>query len=180
MMLQPDTSWLWYFDEEHQKLALKLTDDMVFVTPYANKRLTHLPAAKGDGFDLQDLESYTRYAHQLDAALPEMTPPEKTQIAINACAVMRFFKLQAPKSWYFKRHRYAGHHHQLATIHTEDGEARVFVLDEQEDVCNIMLLDEQFSLSSTKTLQQFDVLKVHLDCLLPCVSRYSSMERKLA
>lgn len=160
-MLRPDSQWRWYFDQQQACLAMQVSEQMVFMTPYGVKQLGHWPQQSED-FDLQDHEHYSLALSWLEAE-PEFSDPFKTQAALNACAALRYHKPLMPKSWFFRR-GHSGSGLGLATLASEVQSARVLVLQEGES-CLCMLLDESLPLAQAKPLQQFALIKVMRDCL---------------
>ncbi|GGD52457.1 cell division protein ZapC domain-containing protein [Lacimicrobium alkaliphilum] len=166
-MLQPDTNWYWFYDSHYGCLSLSM-GEMQFTTPYAYKMLNRPPVRAAE-FDLQDLEHYSLISRELELTGISLSGAQKTQLALNACAALRFHKPLMPKSWFFKRHRHNGHYHHLAYLSTETDDVRVWVIEEKSSSCLCMLLDDDIQLQEGKTLQQFGLIRVTPDCILPCM-----------
>lgn len=166
-MLQPDTNWYWFYDSQHDCLALSM-GELQFTTPYAYKKLNRPPVRAAD-FDLQDLEHYSLVARELELTGLSLGGAQKSQLALNACAALRFHKPLMPKSWFFNRHRHCGHFHHLAYLTTATAEARVWVVEEKASSCLCMLLDNELELQYGKAIRQFELIRVTPDCLLPCM-----------
>jgi cell division protein ZapC len=174
-MLQPDTNWYWFYDSQHGCLSLSM-GEMQFTTPYAYKVLNRCPV-KAAEFDLQDLEHYSLVARELELTGMTFSAAQKTQLALNICAALRFHKSLMPKSWFFNRHSSPGHYHHLAYLTTATSEARVWVVEEKTSSCLCMLLSPEFELRQGKTMKQFELIRVTPDCLLPCLEQYPQLKR---
>lgn len=174
-MLQPDGSWRWYFDTQQQSLALVM-GEMLFVTPYRSKVLGRVPESE-EAFDLQDLEIYSLVSTQLEKSTLRLNDAQKTQLALNVCAVQRFHKPIMPKSWFFSRHGDAGYHHQVAWLSSAEQQARVWVVEDVRSSCLCMNLEPRFELGNGKHLKQFELIRVVPDCLLPCVEQQERLKR---
>ncbi|MBN7820561.1 cell division protein ZapC domain-containing protein [Bowmanella yangjiangensis] len=175
-MLQPDSNWRWYYDHQHDRLAL-LLGDMLFLTPYRTKHLAYA-LDEQESFDLQDLEVYSQVANQLEHCPLRLSAAQQTQLAINVCATQRFHKPLMPKSWFFDRHQQGGHHHRLAWLTCGEQRAKVWVVEDNQSSCLCLLLDDQLPLTNGKALGQFEAIRVMLDCLEPCFEQQPL--RKLA
>ncbi|GAA0345214.1 cell division protein ZapC [Bowmanella denitrificans] len=175
-MLQPDSNWRWYYDHQHDRLAL-LLGDMLFLTPYRTKHLVYTVSGE-ESFDLQDLEVYSQIANQLEHCCLPLSAAQQTQLAINVCAVQRFHKPLMPKSWFFTRSETGGHHHRLAWLSTGEYRAKVWVVEDNHSSCLCLLLDDQLPLGTGKAMGQFEAIRVMPDCLEPCFEQQPL--RKLA
>lgn len=82
-----------------------------------------------------------------------------------------------PKSWFFSRHSNPGHYHHLACLITANAEARVWVVEENPGSCLCMLLCPELELRQGKIMQQFELIRVTPDCLLPCVENPPQLKR---
>ncbi|WP_438863691.1 cell division protein ZapC domain-containing protein [Neptunicella sp.] len=173
-MLQPSIQWCWYFEQQHQCLALEL-DDMLCLTPYRQKHL--LPAAmQRQGFNLEQLDYYTQVAEKLSHFEQQFSAASATQIAIYATAVNSFYRPLMPKSWYFKRQLSVGHHHGLAVLENTLGQGAVLIIDKDKTCSLCMLLSQTMQLDEHHQLGQFSVIKVMNDCLFPYFPEQSDLK----
>ncbi|WP_088328490.1 cell division protein ZapC domain-containing protein [Lacimicrobium sp. SS2-24] len=174
-MLQPDTDWQWFYDTQHGCLSLSM-GEMQFTTPYTYKALNRAPVNPAP-FDLQDLEHYADVANELEQCSLSYSAAQRTQIALNTCAALRYHKPLMPKSWFFNRVAQSGHFHRLAYLSTSAAEVRVWVVEDKQSSCLCMLLDPQLELQPGKTLKQFELIRVTPDCLLPCMETSFQLKR---
>lgn len=165
-MLQPSKDWCWYYDKTQDCLAIALSDDMVFMTPYGERRLI-VGAKVEQGFSLEDMQFYIQTAEKLQAHVSEFSPAQLTQIALNATAVNKFYKPQMPKSWFFNRQGYSGVCHGLAILENIDGYGVFLQVDSDEHASLCMLVSPSMQLDQQKQMKQFEVIKVMNDYLYP-------------
>ncbi|WP_416304838.1 cell division protein ZapC domain-containing protein [Neptunicella sp. SCSIO 80796] len=164
-MLQPSSKWCWYFDSQHQCLALEL-DEMLFLTPYRQKQL--LPAAlQRHAFSLDDLAFYSQIAEKLEYFKLQFSPAQATQIAINATAVKQFYRPLMPKSWYFKRQHSMGQNHGFGMLENSLGQGSVVLIEKDKISSLCMLVSNRMQLDQHHNLEQFAVIKVMNDCIFP-------------
>ncbi|MFC6440128.1 cell division protein ZapC domain-containing protein [Bowmanella sp. JS7-9] len=165
-MLQPSKDWCWYYDKTQDCLAIELSDEMVFMTPYRAKQLNP-DAQDRQGFSLEDMQFYIEVTEKLQVHAGEFSAAQLTQIALNATAVQKFYKPQMPKSWYFNRQSYAGVHAGLALLENIDGQGLVLQVEADQHASLCMLISASMLLDGQKSLKQFEVIKVMHNYLYP-------------
>jgi cell division protein ZapC len=168
-MLQPTNQWKWQFCQQKEQLSLDIDPTMAFTTAYQGKQLTN-EVHDDTAFSIDDAYYYQYITAQLQS-LSCWSEPQMVQMALNATAVFRFHKPMMPKSWFFKSNEVAVHNAQQATqqttrvLYTQFGSAEFLVVEQNESVALCMLLDESLQLNESKSMAQFDVIKVMNDRL---------------
>tara|TARA_R110000744_G_scaffold23200_6_gene58937 strand:- start:413 stop:949 length:537 start_codon:yes stop_codon:yes gene_type:complete len=167
-MLLPNTNWFWYTHEN--ELRLDLGHTLTFVVPFALKNLVNLPTDK-QLFSLEDTEHYVALAESLDNSGLVLTEGQLVQVLLNATAALKFHKPVCMKSWLYKAQSTSGVHCQLAMLEAADNDngelGQVIVIEQQGTTATCMLISEQFVVSSSKILSQFEIIKVMNDRLIP-------------
>ena len=97
MILVPDESWCWMYDERHQTLVLDLSDNMQFAAAIPAKQLVEKKAFS-ETFTVDDSSLYFHFLECL-GEFP-FTDPERVQIVLNAIAAVKFVKPLVSHSWY--------------------------------------------------------------------------------
>ncbi|MFT5162320.1 MAG: cell division protein ZapC [Alteromonadaceae bacterium] len=166
-MLQPTEQWLWKYNQVKNQLTLDLDSSMAFTTAYQHKHLTDDVLVESS-FNLDD----ARYYQEVVAALVDTnrwSKPQAVQIALNATAAHRFYKPTMPKSWFFKTNRIADPYARLTSedgiclLYTDYGCAQFLMVDQGEKASSCMLLDSELPLNETRTMNQFEIIKVMND-----------------
>jgi cell division protein ZapC len=165
-MLQPKADWYWFCDGPH--LMLSLGQNLQFKTAYLVNRLINTPVNK-QWFNLEDTGHYSNLTEQLEACHLNISSAELTQILINGVAALAFHKPVALRSWYFAEQSNFGTLHQLASLENDQGKGDVLVLEQDNNVATCMLISKSFSLNSDKQLNQFELIKVMKNRLVPFI-----------
>ncbi|WP_340678109.1 cell division protein ZapC domain-containing protein [Paraglaciecola sp.] len=166
-MLQPKADWYWYCDGQH--LMLSLGQNLQFKTAYLPNRLINTPINK-QWFNLEDTGHYSNLAEQLEACPLNLSSAELTQILINGVAALAFHKPVTLRSWYFTEQTHFGSNHQLASLENDIGKGEVLILEQDHNVATCMVISKSLSLHSDKQLNQFELIKVMKNRLIPFVS----------
>lgn len=170
-MLLPNTDWFWYTHE--QTLRIDLGEALSFVVPYPVKNLINLPMGKRL-FSLEDTEHYASLADNLEQSDLALSSGQLTQILLNATAAMAFHKPVAVKSWHFATQHTPGVHCQLALLEPLFQEqkfdlGKMLVLMQDGNTATCMSLTPGFQINATKTLAQFELIKVMTNRLIPFI-----------
>jgi cell division protein ZapC len=168
-MLQPTNHWQWQFCPDKKELSLDIDPTMAFTTAYKQKHLTN-EVFNDTSFSVDD----AHYYQYISARLQEMacwSAPKMVQMALNATAAFRFYKPTMPKSWFFKTNEVTVHFGQQSQasvtqlLYTDFGYGQFLVIEQNESAAVCMLLDEALQLSETKSMEQFEIIKVMNDRL---------------
>ena len=167
-MLQPSNQWRWQFNQTDNQLLLDIDSSMAFATAYKQKHLTN-EIFNDTSFNLDDANYYQNISSELQD-MSYWSTPEVVQIALNATAAQRYYKPTMPKSWFFKTNQIDIHlnpqsqqSQTTCLLYTEHGYGRFLVVERSDCASVCMLLDESLSLTQTKELNQFDIIKVMND-----------------
>ena len=167
LMLEPKTDWYWYI--EQHTLCISLGDDMQFTTAYNLDKLVNTPH-KQRFFNMADFECYLHLADRLEESGIALSGAQTTQVLLNACAALAFHKPVTPKSWYFDVQENCGVNKQLAILEGKFANGQVLVLAHEYSTATCMLLSTELQLNETKSLKQFQLIKVMSDRLIPYFS----------
>ncbi|MFT6896742.1 MAG: cell division protein ZapC [Paraglaciecola sp.] len=178
-MLLPKTDWFWYTHQ--QTLRIDLGDNLSFVVPYPLKHLINLPMGE-QLFSLQDTEHYIAVAENLAQSGTAMGSGRLSQILLNATAALAFHKPLSVKSWHFATQATPGVHCQLALLEplTQDGVfelGQVLVLQRDRAASTCMSLAPAFQINATKTLAQFELIRVMNNRLIPYIADVAFSKR---
>ncbi|GLP98062.1 cell division protein ZapC [Paraferrimonas sedimenticola] len=166
MLLVPNGSWQWQYNEQRQLLMLSLGDELEFATPYHNKVL--IPDALGTAmFDAHHAAFYQKFIERI--AKVRASDAAKVQMALNATAAHFMLQPQMPKSWFFAESSQLVYSEvgKCFQLKTEQGKALAVVVDAGIQASLVMLLSPQLELNHKKSLQQFEVIKVMNNRLQP-------------
>ena len=168
-MLQPTNQWRWQFCQQNNQLSLDIDPTMAFTTAFQSKHLTN-EIFDDTAFSITDAQYYQCITSQLQA-LECWSEPQMVQIALNATAALRFYKPQMPKSWFFKTNEVALHFAQEVSqnttqlLYTKHGNGEFLIVEQNESAAVCMLLSESLQLNESKSMAQFDIIKVMNDRL---------------
>lgn len=167
MILMPKCDWQWRFNNTHQVLSMCLGDEYEFLTPYKSKLL--IPDAHNElEFSLDHASYYIDLVDCLSKSL-SIEDAAIVQIALNATATHFLLKPQMPKSWFFKASAECVYSEvgKVFNVETEFSTATVLAVEVGLQATQVMVLSPMCKLTSTKSLCQFDTIKVMHDRLRP-------------
>ncbi|WP_067654689.1 cell division protein ZapC domain-containing protein [Ferrimonas marina] len=167
----PEQSWNWFYHQEEQKLAIALGQELVFVTPYGPKQLTP-DSLDGQGFTASHADYYQSVLQELSRYL-SVSEAALVQIALNLTAAHFFALPMMPKSWHFKSSDRIAYGRSGTVVELcTDTQRQSFVVVEAGDQSSLlMLLGPDCSLSNKRSMDQFDLIKVMNDRLIPIAKR---------
>lgn len=169
MLLMPTRGWQWKCNDTYGVLSVSLGSEMDFLTPYKMKTL--IPdALMALEFDMSHAKFYIEFLDLLSKSL-RITGALQVQLALNATAAHFLLKPQMPKSWFFSTSSMCVFSELGKIFHLScQGEkARVLVVDTSVQASLVMLLDQELPLSDSKSLGQFECIKVMHDRLHPII-----------
>lgn len=163
MILKPDDSWMWKFDNTQSQLSLELGTEFVF-QPHLKRNKLVAFHTQSMPFSVDDAAVYYQFLDQLsNTALPAAI---KVYWILNAITGIRFHKPLMPQSWFFtpavtSEQPIQG---ELVVLNAPaGGQAKYMVLESNSQTSLCMLVDENHQLNQCKQLQQFDLIKVMND-----------------
>lgn len=174
-MLTANGNWQWFWEQDSQKLAIKLDDEHNLVTAYGAKVMQY-PLTTPLLFNTRHMELYSKMEELVDDLPLDLSVLQRTQIAINGTAALAFHKSTPIKSWYFTPQA-NDTFSSIATLETESDCALVMVLEHTESFSTCMILSEYIEVTDSKRLNQFDVVKVNCDRLLPIDIQPAALKR---
>lgn len=157
--------WQWQFDHEKQHLKLDVGHCALEIA-YARRYLQHtLPSVAP--FDLTDAQRFNELKDYLEGLQLLADANQQFVLLVHAVAALRFIKPQLPQSWYFRFSEVAEWppSHRICVLDSglERGEFLLLEQDQRSSLC--LLLNPRMSLSPTKKLKQYEVIRVLNDRL---------------
>ncbi|MEI6858193.1 MAG: cell division protein ZapC [Shewanella sp.] len=167
MLLMPKRDWQWKYNDTYRVLSVSLGSEMEFLTPYKIKNL--IPDALTElEFNVEHAKFYIEFLDFISKSL-NISEALKVQLALNATAAHFLLKPQMPRSWFFTASSMCvfsglGKVFQLSC---QGRNAQVLVIETSIQASLVMLLDKELKLNDSKSLCQFECIKVMHDRLHP-------------
>ncbi|WP_394494784.1 cell division protein ZapC [Shewanella sp. ENK2] len=167
MLLMPNKDWQWEYNENFNQLSISLGSEMEFLTPYKTKTLipdalvTSEFSVEHAKFYIHMLETLPKVVNMSDAAI--------VQTALNATAAHFLLKPQMPKSWFFEISQECVYCEvgKLFNLNANGSRVLVMVVENSLQAALVMVLSKECPLTDSKTLQQFETIKVMHNRLNP-------------
>ncbi len=163
----PKRDWQWIYNEAHNSLSVSLGSDMEFLTPYKSKYL--IPDAQSElEFSVEHAKFYIEFLERLSKSM-SVSDAAKVQLALNATAAHFLLKPQMPKSWFFDTSTMCVYSElaKVFQLRCQGVNAQVMVVETNIQASLVMLLSKELSLNASKSLMQFECIKVMNDRLYP-------------
>jgi cell division protein ZapC len=167
MLLMPKRDWLWRYDDTYRVLSVSLGSEMEFLTPYKSKLL--IPDALSElEFSVEHAKFYIDFVELLTKSTT-ISDAAKVQLALNSTAAYFLLKPQMPKSWFFDTSSMCVYSElgKVFQLRCQGVNVQVLVVETSVQASLVMLLSKELVLNSTKTLMQFECIKVMHDRLHP-------------
>ena len=167
MLLMPKRDWQWRYSDSYAVLSVSLDSDMEFLTPYKKKSL--IPDALIElEFNVEHAKFYIEFLDIIAKSF-ELSDGLKVQLALNATAAHFLLKPQMPKSWFFETSSMCVYSDlgKVFQLRCQGVNARVLVVETSIQASLVMLLEPELKLTESKSLQQFECIKVMHDRLYP-------------
>ena len=168
MLLMPKKDWQWKYNDAHGVLSLSLGPEIEFLTTYTAKQLIPDALTEEMEFNVENARFYIELIDKLQKVL-HCSDAALVQIVLNATAAHFMLKPQMPKSWFFEQSQACvyseqGKVFQLVSSDTRD-KALVLAVESTLQATLVMVLSPQMQLNDSKTLHQFETIKVMQDRL---------------
>lgn len=167
MIITPDESWRWGFDEQRQCLLLDLHDDMQFVSAIPVKQLAQ-KSSFNEEFSVDDSSYYYHFLECL-GEFP-FSDPERVQIVLNAIAAIKYVKPLVCQSWLYKDVCIVDEAPELGEVFslvTEQSYGDVMVISPGENASLCIVISRDIQLDEEKSHQQNVIVKLMNSKLLP-------------
>ncbi|ABV37083.1 protein of unknown function DUF1379 [Shewanella sediminis HAW-EB3] len=167
MLLMPKRDWQWIYNDAYGFLSVSLGSDMEFLTPYKSKSL--IPDAQSElEFSVEHAKFYIDFVERLSKSM-SVSDATMVQLALNATAAHFLLKPQMPKSWFFDTSTMCVYSElaKVFQLRCQGVNAQVLVVETNIQASLVMLLSNELSLNGTKSLMQFECIKVMNDRLYP-------------
>ncbi|MCZ4336402.1 cell division protein ZapC [Shewanella colwelliana] len=175
MLLMPQRDWQWIYNDTYGVLSVSLGLDMEFLTPYKSKALIPDALATME-FSVEHARFYIDFIERLGKSIT-VSDALKVQLSLNATAAHFMLKPQMPKSWYFDSSAVCVYSElaKVFQLRCQSVDVQVMVVESNIQSSLVMLLSPELALTDSKSLRQFDCIKVMNDRLQPLkISRHKS------
>lgn len=169
MRIKPDDNWRWFFDKEHDRLMLDISNQMLFRSRFPAKML-NTDAFIETHFSIDDATLYFQLDESCRAL--RLTDEQRAELVLNAIVAHRFLKPMLPKSWYFTQQpqAYQPADAEIVAVHVqESGEDVLLVVAETSETACLCLVAQTSCQLGGKLLAQGEPIKVMNDRLIPVV-----------
>jgi len=171
VLIKPGKDWQWIFCPDKDRLTLDLGADMVFVSAFSARSLV-AGARKPQIFSIEQSQSFYHYIEQIDQ---QLSLPEDVvnHIALNAIAAKDFYKALTPKSWFFNTATSVSSAQtgKIVLLQSQHETRHYLIVESNTKASTLLLIERCHQLSEGKSLDQFGLIKVMNDRLMPVPQR---------
>jgi len=171
VLIKPGKDWQWIFCPDKDRLTLDLGADMVFVSAFS-KRVLVAAARDPQLFSIEQSHSFYQYIERIEQQL-SLTEAVVNHIALNAIAAKDFYKPLMPKSWFFNiatsvSSAQAGN---IVLLQSKYETRHYLIVESNTKASTLLLIERCHQLDEDKILDQFGLIKVMNDRLMPVHQR---------
>ncbi|MDP2560366.1 cell division protein ZapC [Psychrobium sp. 1_MG-2023] len=167
MLIKPSRDWQWNFCQDKNRLTLDMGSEMLFVSAFKKNELVN-DAFMTQGFSIDHTEDFYLFVEKIEQQL-EIPSDFIYQIALNALTAKAFYKPLMPKSWFFSIAAGVSSAQPGKVVHLQSAhETRHYVIVESNSSAStLLLIEREHQLDERKVLNQFDLIRVMNDRLMP-------------
>lgn len=172
MLIKPNKDWKWKFCQTKNCLTLDMGDNMVFISAFEKRHLVN-DAFVSEPISIEQTEDFALFHEKLEEQLP--VPSEFIyQIALNCLVAKCFYKPLMPKSWFFNTAPNLSSALLAKVVKLESAieERHYVVVESNTNASTLMLIEKSHRLNDVKNLNQFELIKVMNDRLIPVKLQY--------
>jgi cell division protein ZapC len=167
VLIKPGKDWQWNFCHTKNRLTLDLGAEMVFVSAFGQRELV-ADALSGAVFSIEQSQDFYHYVERIEQ---QLSIPEQfiNHIALNAIAAKTFYKPLMPKSWFFSTatsvsSAKAGN---IVLLQSQFESRHYLIVESNTKASTLLLIERDHQLDTSKKLNQFGLIKVMNDRLMP-------------
>lgn len=144
-----------------------MSDDMVFVSAFEKRHLVS-DAFSNEPMSVEQGEDFMLFFEKLEHQLP-LPIDFIYQITLNCLIAKLFYKPLMPKSWFFNptsavSNALVGN---VVKLQSSSQERHYVIVESNCNASTLLLIEKSHELNDVKLLNQFDMIKVMNDRLIP-------------
>lgn len=175
-MLQASMEWHWYVNTQYNRLMLDMGPDMQLCTPFKPRQLNQI-ALDGANFSCNDAQFYEQVCQYLKS-FAIWRDQEICQIALNATAAKFYLNPMLAKSWFFIQNTTGqAVTEAVITLQSKIQRGQFLIVDCEHESALCMCLENNYQLDENIALNQFEVIRVLLDRVMPLLLSAEQQKR---